>query len=232
MRAYDIMTQEVISVSLDTELRDIAGLLLEHRISALPVLAEDGRVLGIVSEGDLMRRVETGTERRKSWWLREFFSAGMSASDYIKTHGRKAAEIMTPNPITIDEDTPLDEIASLLEKHHIKRVPVVRDGRLVGIVSRANLLQALATGLGRDEPASSADDREIREAILRELSAKTEVMVSRLNVVVSDGQVQLWGLVESPKEKMVVQVAAENVPGVTGVENNLGFMPHGGMGAT
>lgn len=232
MQANDVMTQTVISVSPDTELREIARLLLEHRISALPVVDEEHKVLGIVSEGDLLRRVETGTERRKSWWLREFFQGGMSANEYLKTHARKAAEIMTPNPITIEEDTPLGDIATLLEKHRIKRVPVVRDERLVGIISRANLLQALAAGLGKDDPVSNVDDREIREAILRELGNKTEIMVNRLNVIVSDGQVQLWGLVDSPREKSVVQVAAENAKGVISVENHLGLMPYGGIGAS
>lgn len=232
MQANDVMTQTVISVSPDTELREIARLLLEHRISALPVVDEEHKVLGIVSEGDLLRRVETGTERRKSWWLREFFQGGMSANEYLKTHARKAAEIMTPNPITIEEDAPLGDIATLLEKHRIKRVPVVRDERLVGIISRANLLQALAAGLGKDDPVSNVDDREIREAILRELGNKTEIMVNRLNVIVSDGQVQLWGLVDSPREKSVVQVAAENAKGVTSVENHLGLMPYGGIGAS
>lgn len=232
MQANDVMTQNVITVTPQSDLREIAGLLLEHRISALPVVDEDNKVLGIVSEGDLVRRVETGTERRKSWWLREFFQGGMSAGEYLKTHARKASEIMTPNPITIEENTPLGDIATLLEKNHIKRVPVVRDGRLVGIISRANLLQALAAGLGKDDVVSNIDDRQIREAILEEIGSKTNIMVNRINVVVSDGQVQLWGLVDSPKERSVVQVAAENTKGVKAVENNLGFMPHGGIGAS
>ncbi|APX92301.1 hypothetical protein BWR19_04750 [Halomonas sp. 1513] len=232
MQAFDVMTHDVISVSVDTEVREIAGLLLEQRISAVPVVGAQDEVLGIVSEGDLMRRVETGTERRSSWWLTNLFSGTQSAGEYVKSHGRKAGEIMTPNPVTVAEDTPLGEVAKLLEKHHIKRVPVVRDGRLVGIVSRANLLHGLAMAGVSQAQAPSSDDRDIRAAIIKELKDNTNVMTDHLNVMVSGGEVQLWGLVESKQEKLAVQVAAENVSGVTRVENHLGFMPRGGLSGT
>lgn len=222
MRAADVMTPHVITVSPDSEVREIASLLLEHGISAVPVVDDDERVLGIVSEGDLIRRAEDD-RRDKAWWLRMF--EVNDAGEYVKTHGRKAHEIMTRDPITIAEDRPLPEIARLLEKHHIKRVPVVREGRLAGIVSRANLLRAFSVA----EPgvASSVEDREIRDAILKEVEHHTGVMVERLNVIVSDGQVQLWGLVDSEDQRLAVQVAAENAPGARSVENHIGFMPRG-----
>lgn len=224
MQAADVMTQNVITVSPDSEVREIATLLLEHGISAVPVVDGEGKVLGIVSEGDLMRRVENDTSPRKSsWWLKLF--AGHDAADYVKSHGRRASEIMTRDLITIGEDMPLHKISRLLEKHRIKRVPVVKEGRLVGIVSRSNLLRGFsvaATGA-----SVSGDDREIREAILREVDDNTGVLVDRLNIIVSEGKVQLWGLVENQQERMAVQVAAENTPGVTLVENNLGFVPRG-----
>lgn len=226
MRAVDVMTPNVITVTLDTEVREIAGLLLEHNISALPVVDASGNVLGIVSEGDLMRRVENGTGRRKSWWLRSIFAGANDASEYIKRHARKAGEIMTPNPVTITEDEPLHRVARMLEKQHIKRVPVVRDGKLVGIVSRANLLQGLAAG-SAVESETVADDRAIRDAIIKEIRNNTGVWVERINVIVSQGVVQLWGLVDSQQQKIAAQVAAENTPGVKSVENNLGMMPRG-----
>ena len=226
MRAVDVMTPNVITVTLDTEVREIAGLLLEHNISALPVVDASGNVLGIVSEGDLMRRVENGTGRRKSWWLRSIFTGANDASEYIKRHARKAGEIMTPNPVTITEDEPLHRVARMLEKQHIKRVPVVRDGKLVGIVSRANLLQGLAAG-STVESETVADDRAIRDAIIKEIRNNTGVWVERINVIVSQGVVQLWGLVDSQQQKIAAQVAAENTPGVKSVENNLGMMPRG-----
>lgn len=223
MQAADVMTQNVVTVSPDSEVREIASLLLEHGISAVPVVNESGKVLGIVSEGDLMRRVENDTTQRKSWWLKLF--AGHDAADYVKSHGRRAHEIMTPDPLTIADDVPLHKISRLLEKHRIKRVPVVKEGKLVGIVSRSNLLRGFSVAAA--EASVSTDDREIREAILKEVDANTGVMVDRLNVMVSDGKVQLWGLVENQQEKMAVQVAAENTAGVKEVDNNLGFVPRG-----
>ncbi|MGM0914818.1 MAG: CBS domain-containing protein [Pseudomonadota bacterium] len=221
MQAADIMTRNVITVGRDSEVREIASLLLEHGISAVPVVNDAGKVLGIVSEGDLIRRVED--DKRKSWWLR-LFSVN-DPGEYVKSHGRRAHEIMTPDPLTIGEDMPLHQISRLLEKHHIKRVPVVTDGKLVGIVSRANLLQGFA--VAGPETAASADDREIREAILKEIDDNTGVMVDRINVIVSQGKVELWGLVESDQERMAVQVAAENTGGVKEVKNNLGYVPRG-----
>ncbi|MCC5883419.1 MAG: CBS domain-containing protein [Halomonas sp.] len=227
MQAADVMTAKVITVSPETDVREIARLLLEHNISALPVVDAGGAVLGIVSEGDLMRRVENGTERRKSWWLKSIFAGANNASEYVKTHARKAHEIMTPKPITIAEDEPLYRVAKLLEKHHIKRVPVVRDGKLVGIVSRANLLRGFSAVALDIETPVTANDRDIRDAILKEVDENTGVWVDRINVIVTDGAVQVWGIVESQEEKMAVQVAAENTPGVKSVENNLGMMPRG-----
>lgn len=223
MLAADVMTQNVITVSPDSEVREIASLLLEHGISAVPVVDDGGKVLGIVSEGDLMRRVENDTARRKSWWLKLF--AGHDAADYVKSHGRRAHEIMTKDPITIAGDMPLHKISRLLEKHHIKRVPVVQEGKLVGIVSRSNLLRGFS--VTATEASVTADDREIREAILKEIDDNTGVLVDRINVMVSEGKVQLWGLVENHQEKMAVQVAAENAAGVKEVDNNLGFLPRG-----
>ncbi|EWH02580.1 CBS domain-containing protein [Halomonas sp. BC04] len=228
MQAADVMTPNVITVSPDADVREIAQLLLDNNISALPVVDADEKVLGIVSEGDLMRRVENDTDRRKSWWLQ--LLEGNNPSEYIKTHARKAREIMTRDPVTIGEDESLRQIAKLLEKHHIKRVPVVRDGRLVGIVSRANLLRGFSHQKA-DAEAVSVDDREIRDAILKEIEDITGVWVDRINIIVADGAVQAWGLVENQEERMAVQVAIENTPGVKSVENNIGMMPRGVGGA-
>ncbi|MFW3616888.1 CBS domain-containing protein [Billgrantia antri] len=227
MLAVDVMTPNVITVPPDADVREIARLLLENNISAVPVVDAEDKVLGIVSEGDLMRRVENGSEAPKSWWLKSFFTGGNSASEYVKTHARKAHEIMTRDLIIIGEDEPLHRVAKLLEKHHIKRVPVVRDGKLVGIVSRANLLRGFSATAPDAETPVTSDDRQIRDAILKEVDENTGVWVDRINVIVTEGVVQIWGLVESQEEKMAVQVAAENTPGVKTVENNLGMIPRG-----
>lgn len=225
MQAIDIMTPNVVSVGPDTEVRDIAQLLLKHRISAVPVVDEDRQLIGIVSEGDLMRRVKDDGDHRDAWWL-TLFAGGKDAGDYVKSHGRKAHEVMTANPLSVAEDTPLHTIARMLEKHHIKRVPVLREGKLVGIVSRANLLQGIANAAVAPTQSPS-DDRQIREAILKEVENNTGVQVEGISVIVDGGAVEVWGLVESHEQKQAVSVAAENVPGVTKVENHLGMMPRG-----
>lgn len=225
MQAIDIMTPKVVSVGPDAEVREIAQLLLSHRISAVPVVDEAHQVIGIVSEGDLMRRVKGDGDHRDSWWL-SLFTGGKDAGDYVKSHGRKAHEVMTTNPMTVEENTPLHTIARMLEKHHIKRVPVLRDGKLVGIVSRANLLQGIANAAVAPTQ-SPTDDRQIREAILKEVENNTGVQVEGISVIVDGGVVEVWGLVESLEQKQAVSVAAENVPGVTQVENHLGMMPRG-----
>lgn len=225
MQAIDIMTTNVVSVGPDTEVREIAQLLLNRRISAVPVVDGESKVLGIVSEGDLMRRVDSDDHHERSWWL-SLFSSGKNAEDYVKSHGRKAHEVMTPDPLTVAENTPLHSIARLLEKHHIKRVPVVREGKLVGIVSRANLLQGIANAeVGPTQ--SPMDDRKVRDAIINEVEQQTGVQTGNISVIVDGGLVEIWGLVDSLEQKQAVTVAAENIPGVTRVENHLGMIPRG-----
>ncbi len=223
MHAADVMTTNVIVVQPDTGVREIAILLLKHRISAVPVVNDEQKIVGIVSEGDLVRRVENDTEGPRSWWLRAI-TMDEKAEEYLKTHGRKAEDVMTRNVVVVSEETPLHEIARLLEKNRIKRVPVVRDGRLAGIISRANLLHGLAAG-GVESGPRSVDDRTIRELLLHTLSAEAGIDTSTINVTVTNGVVELWGIVGSDTEKKAAQLAAENAPGVKAVENHLGQVP-------
>lgn len=225
MQAKDIMTVEVLTVGPDTGVAEIAEAMVKHRISALPVVDADDRVLGIVSEGDLMRRAEIGTEKHRSWWLRLFSGGSELASEFAKSHGVKASEVMTANPITVAEDASLDEIAELLESRHIKRVPVLHDGKLAGIVSRANLIQALTALKEQVVAIPSSDDRLIREAVTAVIGKEDWAAGARLNVVVTKGVVHLWGLADSAEQEKALVVAAENVPGVAGVENHMALMP-------
>lgn len=221
MQAKDVMTTNVVTVTGQTDVRMIAQRLLERGISAVPVVDDRGRLIGIVSEGDLMRRVESGTERQPSWWLRAFSSTEDRARDYTRSHALKAEDVMTREVITAAEDTPLAEIATLLERHRIKRVPVVRDGKVVGIVSRANLLHGLAVSY--TVPTPTAGDNRIREAIVNELAA-SGVRTEFINIVVSDGVAHLWGAVETDEEKQAARVAAERAAGVKRVEDNTSVM--------
>lgn len=224
MQAKDIMTTNVVTVAPDTRVEDIAALLLERRISGVPVVDAKERIVGIVTEGDLMRRPESDSERRHSWWLDLLVSSEESAADYVKTHGMRAEDVMTRGVITIGEQASVGEVAEILESRRIKRVPVVRDDRIVGIIARANLLQALAASRRATAPPSS-DDRSIRARIMEVLNHERWVSFGSLNVIVTDGVVELWGWVDSESERKALRVAVENVPGVRKLEDHLGSVP-------
>ena len=174
----------------------------------MPVIDVSGALLGIVNEGDLIHRVETGTEQHHAWWLEFFVRKEALAREFVKSHSRKAADVMTRPVITVDPNTPLAELASLLEKHRIKRVPVVKDGEIVGIVSRANLVQALVTLGTGVEPGASANDSVLRDNLLDQLRSKAWWRNS-VNVTVKDGNVELWGFVDSQAAKDAIRVAVE-----------------------
>lgn len=218
MLARDVMTTPVMAVQPDTDVQDIAALLLECRISAVPVVDEEGHVQGIVSEGDLINRADAGTRHRRSWWLEMLKDPEEQSRDYLRTHGRRAEDVMTREVVAAAEDTPLPEIAALLEKHHVKRVPVLRDGRLVGIVSRANLLQGFA--LSEPTWVMLQDDRQIRDA-LRKALKEAGLPTHQVNVTVNDGAVRLWGWIDSEVQRQAAHAAAEATPGVESLEDNL-----------
>lgn len=224
MQAQDIMTTEVATVQSVTPVREVASLLLKRRVSAVPVVDDDGGLLGIVSECDLMRRPETGTERHSSWWLSLLTAPEDRAASYIKTHGGQAGDVMTRNLITITEDTSLGEAANTLERHRIKRVPVLRDGKMVGILSRADLLRGLVAW--RPTPTTSMEDRTIKEAAIKAL-AEAGVSTAFMSVIVSDGVIYLWGAVESELEKEAARVAVDSAPGVVGVREEIAVLPPG-----
>src|SRR5215831_20247955 len=221
MRAADVMTNEVITVGEDASVQEAAKLLVEHGISAVPVVDRDKRVVGMVSEGDLLHRAETGTERRRAWWLEMVASTNQLAGEYVKSHSGSVKDVMKRDVISVTEETTVADIAILLETNRIKRVPVLREGKLVGIVSRANLVRALAMTI--DEPPSSADtdDRSIREKLLTELKVQRWAEVSPANITVKDGIVHLWSSYLSEQEKRALLVAAENIPGVRRVEDHM-----------
>jgi CBS domain-containing protein len=224
MKAADVMVSAVISVRPNARVGEVASILLASHISAVPVIDEEGELLGIVSEGDLMRRPEAGTERRRSWWLEQFTGKQVLAAEYVKSHSHKVSDVMTRAVITATPDTPLGKIATLLEKHRIKRVPIVQNGKVVGIVSRANLLQALAAMPAKDTADAHTDDSDIREKVLSRLNAE-RWRPTLLNVTVRDGNVDLWGLVTSNDEKKAARIAVEGILGVKSINDNLTIPP-------
>jgi CBS domain-containing protein len=223
MKAHDVMVSPVITVTPSTSVHEVAKILLERNISAVPVVDSHSKIVGIIGEGDLLHRAEAGTERSRPWWLRILAGDLILAADYIKERAQRAGDVMTRQVITATPGTPLREIAMLLEKHAIKRVPIVENEKLVGIVSRANLVQAVASTQMRLE-ASPADKR-IRESILMHLRNQPWTHTGLLNVTVQDGVVDLWGMTYSDVERKAIRVAAETTPGVRTVNDHLSGWP-------
>ncbi len=229
MHAADVMTRNVITVDPGATVQAVAGLLSERGISGAPVVDATGQIVGIISEGDLLRRTEIGTDQpdsvRRSWWLEDFATA--RARDYVKSHGRTVSDIMTHDVVTVTDDTDLREIARLLETNRIKRVPVLHDGKIVGIVSRSNLVRALSAAPMPAAVATADSDREIRARLLAELQEqKWANRIWPQDIIVSDGTAHLWFTSdESSTTMQAARVAAENIPGVRGVEVHIAPAP-------
>ena len=229
MLAGDVMTRKVISVASDASAMQAGTLMLKHQISGLPVVDSSGVLLGIISEGDFLRRAELGTQRSRPRWLAFLIGPGRLASEYVHACGRKVKEIMTPNPYTVTEATPVTEVVQLMERHRIKRVPVVCGRRLVGIVSRADLLGALAR-LARAAETVATNDAEIRERVMVELRRQSWAPLDLINVIVRDRIVDLQGTITEDSARHAMVVAAENVPGVRAVHDHLVWVePVSGM---
>jgi CBS domain-containing protein len=220
MQASDVMVREVVSVRPDTPVAEAIRLLTERDISALPVVDEQERLVGIISEADLLHRVELGTEKHRPWLLESLTAATTLAKEFAKSHGKKVGEVMTTDVVSASEDTPLAEIALLFERYRIKRVPIVRDGKVVGIVSRTNLIQALASSIGTVD-AHTESDRLIREELLSRLATQHWTDFGSRNVTVKDGVVHLWGLITDEEERKALLALAEGVPGVSRVSDEM-----------
>lgn len=220
MKVCDVMTQPVVSVDQEAPISLAIRLMLQKKISGLPVVDAAGDLVGVVTEGDFLRRVETGTRHAQPRWLEFLMGPGLLAEEFTKTHGRRVSEVMTRGVKTVDEDTPLNDVVALMERNRIKRIPVVRGKKLVGIVTRANLLRTLATYLHL-EPASSGTDTAIREKILDELSSQRWAPVATVDAIVRDGVVTLSGYVLDERQRSAIKVLVENVPGVKDVRDDM-----------
>jgi CBS domain-containing protein len=217
LTAANVMTTDVVSIGPDKPVREIAEILFTRRISGVPVVDADARVIGIVSEGDLIRHAAIVGEQHRSWWLSLFTDESVTARDYVKAHGRTARDVMSTDVVSVEETATLAEITETLHRHRIKRVPVVRGGKLVGIVTRGNLLQAFATV--KTEPPKIVDDRTIHDQLMHELRSQPWAHV--LDVIVENGVVHLHGTFQTEHERRALLIAAENVPGVKRVEDHL-----------
>ena len=220
MKASEIMAPDVISADPDATVLQAARYMLQHHISGLPVIDKTGALVGILSEGDFLRRRETHTHRRPSRWLEFLMGPGKLAAEYTHTHGSKVSEVMTTKMHTISEDTPLEKIVEMMERYRIKRVPVLRGKKVVGIVTRANLMHTMVS-LARGEPKAATSDAAIRQELLSELKSEKWALGSMINVVVRGGVVELWGTIVDDRQREALIVAAENVRGVKEVKDHL-----------
>jgi CBS domain-containing protein len=223
MLAHQIVTSDVITAGAGSTIVEAADTMLRHHISGLPVVDAVGNLIGIISEGDFIRRAEIGTPRQRRRWLSFLVGPDRIASDFVHEHGRKVSDIMTPDPLTVTEDTPLDQIAQIMESKDIKRLPVVRGTLLVGIVTRSDFLAAVA-GLDRHVPNPSVADDDVRRAVSAAIG-QASWRPRRLNVTVRDGIVSLRGVVTSDQARRAAIVAAEDVPGVREVHDHLDESP-------
>jgi CBS-domain-containing membrane protein len=221
MKAADVMIRDVITVKPDDKIADAVKLLANYDISALPVVDDDGKIVGILSEADLIHREEIGTQNQHVRWLEAMMPPSKLANEFAKSHGQRVDEVMATHVVTANENTSLSEIAKLLEKHRIKRIPIVENGELVGIVSRSNLIQALASAQQHAEDAEPESDRRIRLDLLDRLANQRWTDFGERNVIVSHGIVHLWGLVSSASEHKALLALAEEIPGVVSVSDEM-----------
>ena len=219
MLVQHVMTPTVVAVSPDQTIGDAIKKMIDYRISGLPVVGADGTLLGILSESDFLRRAELGTGRKHSRWL-AFFMPGKIAGEYVHEHGRRVKEIMTPNPITVDEYAPLEDAAELMEKHYIKRLPVTRKGRMIGMLTRSDMMRVIAER-GRALPPLKDSDQTIRQQMLEQITRQPWLSGSPIDVTVSNGKVTLLGTVHDSQQARALEVLASNVKGVSSVTNGI-----------
>jgi CBS domain-containing protein len=220
MKAQDIMTREVTTVSPDTSVRDIAALMVEKHISGVPVLAADGKVVGMVSQSDLLHRAEVGTERKRKWWFRTFADSDALAREYAKAHGLKAHDVMSRYVVSVRDDAELRDVADILDSHRVKRVPVMKEGRLVGIITRGDLVRALSQAQ-ISKTAKTIDNAALHKTLHDRIRTQPWINDSYINLTVNDGVVELWGFVVTADQHSALRALIEETDGVRRVVDNL-----------
>lgn len=229
MNAADIMTRDVLTLNGETSVLDAARAFLQHHISGMPVVDGKGTLIGVLTEGDLLRRTETGTERHRAHWLEVLLGPGRAAADYTIANARKVGEVMSDQVVTIAPDTSLEHAVALMERHRIKRLPVMADGKLVGIVSRADLLRALVDHADK-EAATPHSDEDIRAHLQAEIDRQTWTPRAAMRIAVKNGVVELAGTITDERERAALRVLCENVGGVKGIVDHLAWVePISGM---
>jgi CBS domain-containing protein len=226
MKASEIMTKRVISIEPEATIVQAIKLMLKNHLSGLPVIDGSGNLVGIITEGDFLHRREIGTELKRNAWLDAIFGPEQSAQDYVRAHGIRVAELMTRPPITVDADTSLDKVVHLMERHHIKRLPVLRKGKLVGIISRANLIRALAS-IHRASSKTSRNDQEIRKRIVADIEKQNWAYGADVMVLVRDGVVDLCGTLNDSSQRGALKALVREKSGVRKLYDHLRLKDEG-----
>lgn len=220
MKAHEIMTRDVITVRPQTSVRDIAALMVEKHISGVPVLTDDGKIIGIISESDLLHRAEVGTERRRKWWFRAFGDSNQLAQDFAKAHGLKAHDVMSRYVVSVREDAELSDVADILDNRRIKRAPVVEGDRLVGIITRGDLVRALSR-VQITKAAKMIDNATLHKTLHDRIRSQPWINQSYISVTVNDGVVELWGVVDTADQHSALRALVEETDGVTRVDDKI-----------
>jgi CBS domain-containing protein len=220
MKAQEIMTRDVTTVRPDTSVHDIAALMVEKHISGVPVLTDDGAIIGMVSQSDLLHRAEVGTERKHKWWFRAFADSNALAREYAKAHGRKAHDIMSRYVVSVRDDAELRDVADILDSHRIKRVPVVREGRLVGIITRGDLVRALSQ-VQISKTVKKIDNAALHKALHSRIRTQSWINGSFINLTVNNGVVELWGFVDTADQHSALRALVEETDGVSRVDDKM-----------
>ena len=218
MKAGDIMTSPVVTIGADATIAEAVNAMIEHRVSGLPVVDAHDALVGMLTEGDLLRRAELGTGRKRARWLEFLLGPGREADDFVREHGRRVSEIMTETPACIDAEAEISDVVALMEKRRIKRVPVMRGGKVAGVVARADVIRALASPAFEIAPAA---DKEIRARIVAALRGQKWAPVGLISVDVDHGEATLSGAILDERERNALRVVCENTPGVTKVHDRL-----------
>ncbi|MGI9525054.1 MAG: CBS domain-containing protein [Hyphomicrobiaceae bacterium] len=220
MKAKDIMTRNVVTVPPGTPITDVAAKLVKHRISAVPIVADDGHLVGLVSESDMLHRTETNTTRKRKWWLEFFVDNDERAREFIKSHAKTVDDVMSSVVVTVSADDELGDVADVLDSHNIRRVPVVSQGKLAGIISRSDLVRALAQQ-PTEKHTTKRSDYELRKTIMAEIRRQSWINSVNINLDVSDGVVEILGFADSTEDIEALRVLVQGVSGVSKVVNNV-----------
>lgn len=220
MKAQDIMTGNVMTVRPETPIREIAALMVEKHVSGLPVVDGEGHIVGMVSQSDLLHRREVGTERKHKWWFRMLADSNAMAREFVKAHGHTAHDVMTKHIVSVRADADLRDVADILDKQKVKRVPVVRDGKLVGIVTRGDLVRALTLSQ-LDKPARKIDDAALLKELHDRIQKQAWINKTYVNLTAQDGTVDMWGFVESSDQHRALKLLVEETDGVVKVTDKI-----------